>query len=164
MPVGDATADIKGAISSNFLYKGFTFNINLTYQYGGQMYNQTLVDKIENVDLRRTNADERVLTERWKSPGDRTFFKSLVADGNNQNQSTKVTSRFVQDNNYLEAASITVGYTFPANTGWVRKLKLSTPRIFITQNNVFRFATIKTERGTAYPFARSFNFGLSTTF
>jgi hypothetical protein len=41
---------------------------------------------------------------------------------------------------------------------------LSTPRIFITQNNAFRFATIKTERGTGYPFARSFSLGLSTTF
>ena len=164
MPVGDGTAVVKGAINSNFFYKVFTFNINLTYQYGSQMYNQTLVDKIENIDLRRVNADERVLTERWKKPGDRTFFKSLVADGTNTLQTTKVTSRFVQDNNFLEAASITLGYTFPSNLAWVRKLKLSTPKIFITQNSAFRFATIKTERGTGYPFARSFNFGLSTTF
>jgi TonB-linked SusC/RagA family outer membrane protein len=163
-PVGDGTSKLKGMIGSNFNYKGFTFNINLSYQYGGQMYNQTLVDKIENINLRATNADERVLNERWKKPGDIASYKSLVADGTSGLQLTNATSRFVQDNNYIEAASITVGYTFPSNLDWVRKLKLSTPRLFITQTNVFRVATIQTERGTGYPFTRTFNFGLSTTF
>ncbi|MES2773054.1 MAG: SusC/RagA family TonB-linked outer membrane protein [Bacteroidota bacterium] len=163
-PVGDGNSKLKGMIGSNFNYKGFTFNINLTYQVGGQMYNQTLVDKIENVNLLVTNADERVLTERWKQPGDIVSYKSLVANGTNGLQQTNATSRFVQDNDYLEAASTTIGYTFPTNLAWVKKLRLSTPRLFITQNNVFRFATIKTERGTGYPFSRSFSFGLSTTF
>ena len=163
-PLGDATSKLKGMIGSNFNYKGITFNINLSFQYGGQMYNQTLIDKVENVNLVENNADERVLTERWKKPGDIASFKSLVADGTNTLVLTKATSRFVQDNNYLEASSITLGYSFPPNLTWVRKLKLSTPRISITQVNAFRFATIKTERGTNYPFSRSFNFGLSTTF
>ena len=164
VPCGDGTSTLKGMIGSNFSYKGISFNINLSFQWGGQMYNQTLVDKIENVNLLETNADERVLTERWKQPGDIVSFKSLVANGSTGLQLTNATSRFVQDNNYLEASSITVGYTFPSNLAWVRKMRLSTPRIFITQNNVFRFATIKTERGTNYPFARAFNFGLATTF
>jgi TonB-linked SusC/RagA family outer membrane protein len=164
VPCGDATAKLKGMFGSNFTYKGFSFNINMSFQYGGQMYNQTLVDKIENVNLLQTNADERVLTERWKQPGDIVSFKSLVKDGSGGLQLTNSTSRFVQDNDFIEAASISVGYTFPSNLAWVRKLRLSTPKFFITQNNVFRFATIKTERGTNYPFARSFNFGISTTF
>jgi len=128
------------------------------------MYNQTLVDKIENVNLLNTNADERVLTERWKQPGDVVPFKSLVPNGTNGLQLTNATSRFVQDNNYIDVSSITVGYTFPSNLNWVRTLRLSTPKFFITQTNLFHFGTIKTERGTSYPFARSFNFGLSTTF
>jgi TonB-linked SusC/RagA family outer membrane protein len=164
MPVGDNTSKLKGMFGSNFNYKGFTFNFNLSYQFGGQMYNQTLVDKIENVDLLHYNADERVLTERWKQPGDVVSYKSLVANGTNLLQLTSPTSRFVQDNNYVEASSISVGYTFPTGLDWVKKLKLSTPKIFITQTNMFRIGTIKTERGTSYPFTRSFNIGLSTTF
>jgi hypothetical protein len=163
-PIGDATSKLKGTFSSNFNYKGWTLNIYLSYQYGGQMYNQTLQDKIENVDLLHTNADERVLTQRWKKPGDIVPFKSLVANGTGGFQITNATSRFVQDNNYLEASSIGLGYSFPPNLNWVRKLHLSTPRLMITQANLFRFATIKTERGTGYPFAWSFNFGLSTSF
>jgi hypothetical protein len=164
-PIGNTFSKLKGMIGSQFNYKGFTFNFNLSYQYGGQMYNQTLVDKIENVNLLQNNADERVLTERWKQPGDIVSFKSLVKDGiSGSSQQTNVTSRFVQDNNYLEASSITVGYSFPSNLGWVKKMHLSTPRFSITQNNLFRFGTIKTERGTGYPFTRSFSFGLSTSF
>ncbi|HET9276870.1 MAG TPA: TonB-dependent receptor, partial [Flavitalea sp.] len=161
---GDGAAKLKGMFASNLTYKGFTFNITMSYQYGGQMYNQTLVDKIENIDLRETNADERVLTERWKEPGDHASYKALVADGTNGLQTTYATSRFVQDDNYIEASSITVGYSFSPTLSWVRKLRLSAPRLYVTQNNLFRFATVKTERGINYPFARSFNLGLSTTF
>jgi hypothetical protein len=128
------------------------------------MYNQTLVDKIENVDLTKTNADERVLSERWKKPGDIVSYKALVANGANGLQVTRATSRFVQDNNYIDASNITVGYTFPSNLSWVKKMHISTPKIFISQANLFHIGTIKTERGTSYPFARSFNLGLSTTF
>jgi hypothetical protein len=164
-PIADANPKFKGMFASNLTFKSFTFNFNLSYQYGGYKYNQTLVDKIENVDLRSTNADTRVLTERWKQPGDVVSYKALTADGVGGGLlRTYVTSRFVQRNNFIEASSVTVGYTFPANLTWVKRLHLSTPKLFITQNQVFRLGTIETERGTAYPFARRFNLGLSTTF
>jgi TonB-linked SusC/RagA family outer membrane protein len=164
VPYGDATAKIKGMFGSNFTYKSITFNINMSYQYGGQLYNQTLVDKIENVNLLSTNADERVLTQRWKQPGDHASFKALVANGTNGLQTTNSTTRFVQNDNFLEASSVTLAYSFSPDLWWVRRLRLSTPRLSITQNNAFRFATIKTERGTGYPFARTYSLGLSTTF
>lgn len=163
-PIADATSKFKGGLSSNFNYKNFILNFNLVFQYGGYMYNQTLIDKVENVDLLRGNADERVLLDRWKQPGDQSSFKSLVGSGSNGLQLTNSTSRFVQKNNYLEVSSITVGYSFPATLKWVKASHLSAPRIMITQNNFARLATIKTERGTGYPFSRSFSFGLSTNF
>jgi len=158
-PVGDQTSKFKGAFGSNLMYKGFVFNIQMSFEYGGQMYNQTLVNLVENVNLLNTNADSRVLTDRWKQPGDHASFKAL-----SNTSTTNATSRFVQDNNYLNASSITVGYNFPSTASWVRRAHLSTPRLFVTQNDVFRLSTIKLERGTGYPFARSFSFGLSTSF
>ncbi|WP_222536874.1 SusC/RagA family TonB-linked outer membrane protein [Pedobacter polysacchareus] len=163
-PIGDATSKFKGGMSSNFTYKNFVLNFNLLFQTGGYMYNQTLIDKVENVDLLFGNADARVLTERWKQPGDHASFKSLISGPNAGLQVTNATSRFVQKNNYLEISSITVGYNFPATLSWVKASRLSAPRLMITQNNLARFATIKTERGTGYPFSRSFSFGLSTNF
>lgn len=162
--VADATAKLKGAFNSNFNYKNFILNFIFSYQYGGYMYNQTLVDRVENVDLVTGNADLRVFTERWKQPGDHSSFKALVANGASGLQQTNVTSRFVQKDNFLELASLTVGYNIPANARWVKAARLSAPRIMITQNNLLRFGTIRTERGTVYPFSRSFNLGLSTNF
>ncbi|WP_316815718.1 SusC/RagA family TonB-linked outer membrane protein [Pedobacter nyackensis] len=163
-PIADGTAKIKGSMSSNLTYKNFVFNFIFSYQYGGYMYNQTLVDKVENVNLMQGNADLRVLTERWKQPGDHSSFKALTANGALGLQQTNVTSRFVQKDNFLELASISVGYNIPPNLKWVRAARLSAPRLMITQNNLLRFATIKTERGTSYPFSRSLNFGISTNF
>ncbi|MBO9204705.1 MULTISPECIES: SusC/RagA family TonB-linked outer membrane protein [Niastella] len=163
-PMGDVTPLLKGMFGTNVIFKGFFINLNCAFQYGSQLYNQTLVDKVENVNLNNTNADKRVLNDRWKQPGDRASFKALTIDGSAYNQITKSTSRFLQDDNYIAASSVSVGYTFPAGLGWVKRLHLSTPRLAITQNDAFRFATIKTERGTSYPFARSYSFGLSTSF
>src|SRR5207302_5311892 len=134
VPVGVANSKIKGMIGSNLTFKAFTFNFNLLYEVGGEMYNQTLADKIENINLNYTNADTRVLTDRWKKPGDHVSFKGLAVDGGSSRLlMTNATSRFVQRNNYIEAASITVGYNFPTNLKWVKMLRLSTPKIFITQ-------------------------------
>jgi TonB-linked SusC/RagA family outer membrane protein len=159
-PVAVANSKFKGMIASSLNIRSFSFNINLSYQVGGYRYNQTLADKIENVNLLLTNADTRVLTERWKQPGDIVPFKALASNG----QNTNTTSRFVQRDNFLDAASMTVGYTFSSNAKWVKMLHLSTPKIYITQNQLFHWGTIEMERGTSYPFARRFNFGLSTTF
>jgi hypothetical protein len=158
-PVGDQTSKFKGAFGSNLMYKGFVLNVQMSFEYGGQMYNQTLVNLVEDVNLLNTNADSRVLTDRWKQPGDHAAFKAL-----SNNTITNATSRFVQDNNYLNASTITVGYNFPSNASWIRKAHLSTPRLFITQNDAFRLSTIQVERGTSYPFARNYSFGLSTSF
>lgn len=160
MPVGDASSKIKGIIGNTLSFNGFYISMFLGYEWGGQLYNQTLVDKIENVDLRSSNADKRVLTDRWKKPGDHAKFKALEAFGN----ATNATSRFVQNNNYIEASSISLGYTFSQQAGWVNKLGLSSPKIYCTQNGVFRLGTVDQERGTAYPFARQFNFGFATGF
>jgi TonB-linked SusC/RagA family outer membrane protein len=158
-PVGDETSRFKGAFGSNLLYKGIVLNIQMSFEYGGQLYNQTLEDRVENVSLLSTNADSRVLTDRWKQPGDHAAFKAL-----SNTSSTNATSRFVQDNNYLNASSITVGYNFSPTAVWVQKMHLSAPRLFVTQNDVFRLSALGLERGTSYPFARSYSLGLSTAF
>ena len=44
-----------------------------------QCHNSTLVNKVENVNIYEVNADKRVLTDRWKQPGDVTMLKSINA-------------------------------------------------------------------------------------
>ena len=44
-----------------------------TNQFGGQVYNQTLLDKVENANL-KYNVDRRVSQLRWAKPGDKAQF------------------------------------------------------------------------------------------
>ena len=49
--VGDKQPKLSGTFGFNFEYKGFSVNTSFYYKLGGQYYNQTLVDKVENVDI-----------------------------------------------------------------------------------------------------------------
>ncbi len=160
IPAGEASSKFKGLLSTQFTWQGLNAGILFGYEWGGQVYNQTLTDKIENVNLAESNGDKRVLTGRWQKPGDQVYFKSLQLF----NVPTNATTRFVQNNNYIEAASLTAGYAFPQKLKWVRFLKLQGPRIYIVHNNAFRISSVTMERGTQYPFSRSFNLGFTTSF
>ena len=52
-------------------------NATFAYQYGGEAYNQTVVDKVENSN-KYQNVDKRVLTETWQKPGDVVKYTANV--------------------------------------------------------------------------------------
>lgn len=64
------------------------------YQWGAQTYNSTLLNKVENARVASENVDRRLISERWKKPGDVAPFYDLK-----NTTTTKPTSRFVQDYN-----------------------------------------------------------------
>lgn len=160
--IGDPTGGVFGNFGSSFTYKDLTLGIACNYQAGIDQYNQTLADRVENVDL-RYQADRRVLLDRWKKPGDQTFFKGL-SDENGRYIGTKtnVTSRFLQRNNYINVSSISLGYQVPAN--FTKRLKLGTTRITLIANEIARWGNLEMERGLDYPFARNFTLNLTSNF
>lgn len=155
---GDELPKYTGTFGFNLDWKGFSVNTSFYYRLGGQMYNQTLVDKVEDCDL-QYNVDRRVYTGRWKEPGQMAEYKKLT----DPVYFTRPTSRFVQDLSELQMTSLNIGYDFRnckfMKSGVIERLKLS-----FYMNDVFRASTVKIERGTAYPFARSFSFQLQATF
>lgn len=46
--VGNSDPKVEGVIGTSFYYKGFSASINLRYRLGGQIFMQTLYDKVEN--------------------------------------------------------------------------------------------------------------------
>jgi len=154
---GIAVPKYRGSFGASMSYKGFQLTSYLSYRFGGQQFNQTLLNRIENVNL-VDNADRRVLTDRWKNPGDVAYFKSISINGANTNAS----SRFVQDDNTLEMTSLSLLYRVDPSKlkAWnVKQLNLG-----FYMNNVFRLSSIAMERGLDYPFARSFSFSVQTSF
>ena len=120
------------------------------------MYNQTLVDRVENADI-RDNVDRRVLVQRWQKPGDRTFFKDI-----NNTDRTPASSRFIQDESVLQLSSLSLSYDLKQE--WVRKMCMQTVRFGATMNDLFRLSTVKRERGLDYPFARNLSFSIMVQF
>lgn len=153
---GDTEPKFSGAFGANADWKGFNVSVNFLYQFGGQVYNQTLVNRVEDADI-IYNVDRRVLEERWQQPGDHTFFKDIKS-----RTRTELTSRMVQDENILQMKSISLAYSFPKNL--TKKWHMERLKVLFLMEDVFRISNIKRERGLDYPFARSFNVGLQVQF
>ncbi|MDP3437091.1 MAG: SusC/RagA family TonB-linked outer membrane protein [Bacteroidales bacterium] len=155
-PLGCTDPLLEGNFGTLFSYKGFQFSGYFSFKYGGDLYNQTLVDKVENVNPTR-NADKRVLYDRWKGQGDVASFKS-IADRTLTNPS----SRFLEKDNELRFSSLSISYTFGKkvlNNWGVERLKLTA-----MTNDVLRYNSSKIERGISYPFSRYFSLAAQITF
>lgn len=148
----------QGSFGLNAQYKNWSLYTTFLYEFGGDRYNETLVNEVENADLMHSNADRRVNTQRWIKPGDIAPLKNIK----DRLLITRVTSRFVQKNNYVRFNSLSLGYSF--NQSATKKLGLSMLRLQFNMNDIALFSTIRREMGTTYPFARTFTFTLNTAF
>ena len=106
--VGNTEPKFNGSVGSTLPIKHGAYLRLSNTEWGGQEYNQTLVDRVENARIRNQNVDLRVLTDRWKQPGDIAQFKDIK----NADDVTMPTSRFVQDKSYLRLSALTLSYDF----------------------------------------------------
>lgn len=158
--VGNTDPKLEGVVGTSFYYKGFSASVNLRYRVGGQIFLQTLYEKVENIseNALRYNQDKRALYDRWQKPGDVSKFKGISLT----DSSTPMSSRFVADENTLSGESISVGYETQGK--WLRYIGASSMTVQAYMNDIFRISTVKNERGLDYPFARSVAFSLSVRF
>lgn len=158
--VGNKEPKAQGTLGFNVSFKGFSLYATFLYEFGGQRYNSTLAEKVENVDVYNYNVDKRVLTKRWQKPGDHTKFKALQKSAL-YSLKTNPTERFVQDYNVLSLNSLTLGYDFKSEM--VKKWGLGVLRFEVGANDLFRLSSVKAERGLSYPYARNINFSFSVS-
>lgn len=159
--VGDQTPKLSGTIGINAGYKGFTLSVACSYKLGGDLYNSSLIARMENVNGYE-NLDRRIL-KAWQKPGDISPYKATIINGDAENGFTKPTSRFVQKNNELYVSSVNVGYDF-VGAKWLKKVALQRLKLSFYMNELLRLSSVDIERGTSYPFARNFSFSLQATF
>lgn len=149
----------RGNLNSMLRYKSFTLNLSFGYHWGGQVYNQTLVDKVEVTinTVGARNVDRRVFTERWTKPGDLTFYKGF------SNTATRATSRFVMDDNVFELQSASLQYRLDKEI-LKKKYKIQSVLLEMNMSDIFYISSVKRERGISYPFARRAGFSVSLMF
>ena len=68
----------------------------------------------------------------------------------------------MQDNNVLSLNALTLSYDF--NSQLIKKIGLNVLRLEVSTNDLLRFSSIKQERGTSYPYAKTVNFTLRASF
>ena len=158
--VGDLNPKISGTVSSSINWKDMSCTLGFTYKYGGIVYNQTLVDKIENQNV-AYNLDYRAGQNRWEKPGDVTPYVGFSPTGAN----TPASTRFIMDDNEIRLATLNLGYRFTGEDfKYLRRANIDVLALNFTTNDLARISSIKMERGLDYPFARSYTLSLSIMF
>lgn len=160
VPVGDTNPDVSGTISSSFTWKDLSVGLGFAYKWGGIVYNQTLVDKIENSNI-AFNLDKRANTSRWHKPGDVVQFKKFDVNGSE----TPASTRFIMKDNELKLATLNVGYRLTEEKfNFLRRMSINVLSLNFTTNDLFRISPIRMERGLDYPFARTYTLSMSIIF
>lgn len=165
--VGNSLEKVRGNFGFNGEYKGFGLGVVFRYMAGGDYYNQTLVDRVENADLRK-NVDRRVLYGRWSEKNKVSPFKSLKPYNDEAGNyirapKTEPTSRFVQKRNELTLSSISAYYDMH-NRDWMNFAGIDRLKFVFNMNDVCTISSIKMERGTTYPFAHMMSLSVIAEF
>ncbi len=158
--IGDSSPKLSGSLGLNAGYKGFSLSVSCSYKLGGDLYNQSLISRVENV-TGLENLDRRI-HKAWQKIGDVAPYRVTVFDSRNSSY-TKPTSRFIQKNNELYISSMNMGYEF-SKESWIRRIALDRLKVSFYMNELLRVSSVDIERGTSYPFARNFSFELQATF
>lgn len=157
--VGDTQPDIEGIFGTMFYFKGLSLGCYFRYRWGGQVFNTSLFQKVENIGTEDVynNQDKRALYDRWSESNREAYFKGI-----SMVQKTEKSSRFVMDDNAVIGESFNIGYEFPDRI--VRKMNLGAMNIQLTMTDLFRATSVRVERGIDYPFAKSVTMALGITF
>lgn len=160
VPVGDTNPKVSGTFSTSVNWKDLSCTLGFTYKWGGIVYNQTLVNKIENTSITK-NLDRRAMDSRWENPGDIVRYKKFDVYGSE----TPASTRFIMDDNELRLASLNVGYRLRnEKIAFLRRMNIDVLTLSFTTNDLFRISPIRMERGLDYPFARSYTMSMSIIF
>lgn len=154
--LGDTKPWFEGSSTTSIVWKNISVGAAFSYTFGGYIYNSTRAAKVENIDVTK-NVDRRAYTERWQKPGDVVAYRRAYTGS-----SSVKTERYVEKKNEVYLSSLSISYTVPQSL--VRKIGLKRLSLGVTFGDVLRLSTVRYERGTSYPYMRSFNLRINPTF
>jgi len=154
--VGNTNPTLQGSIMNTVRYKGWSFSLTTSYQFGADYYNTTLQNKVENIDP-YYNVDARAFTDRWKESGDLVRYLRI-----DTSESTHYSERFVEKRNEIYFSSAQLTYDFAPKS--ISKFGLRKLVVGIGLSDIGYLSTVKFERGTSYPYCRAINLIFRPTF
>jgi len=145
-----------GSLNSRFEYKGFDFSFYV-YTRQGQMIYDTMNGQYEG----RYNW---LKVNYWTPENQSNEFPRPVAG---RQTPLNFSSIGYQDGSFIKLKTITLGYTFPKSV--ISALHLSKLRLYMTAQNPYMYTKYwgidpEGSIGMTYPSAKTFMFGISTSF
>jgi len=129
---GDAIPDLYGGFGTKLYAYGFDLSVNFNYSVGGKMYDYMYQELTNNPTTNNVGYNfHKDLYNAWTETNTNTSVPRLVYGTDTSQQ---YSSRFLINASYLALQNINIGYTLP--TKWVRKLGLSSVRIYGSADNI----------------------------
>ena len=131
--LGDAYPDFTGGFSTSLRWEGLDFSANFTYSVGGKVIN---FQDYYCYNMEGSGNQYAIVADRYISdeqPGRNNV--PLAERHSTTNTNLRLASFYVEDASYLRLSNVTLGYTLPKN--WVRKIKMSNVRIYVSGDNLF---------------------------
>lgn len=169
-----STPKLFGGFNTSLNWKNIDLNAVFGFSMGGKIYNYSRQEY--DSDGTYTDRNQMKLMDgwsRWEKPGD--IATHPVASYNNQSNSHKASTRYLEDSDFLKLRSLTIGYNLSLPQYYIQNM-----RIFFSGENLFTITgysgvdpEIPAKDGTTvigsagpsvYPSTRKFMFGLNLTF
>jgi TonB-linked SusC/RagA family outer membrane protein len=126
--IGNPNPDFTGAISSNLVYKRFTFSTLFAFSRGNQIFNYVRQQlEAESGYLNQTDA----VLNRWRVPGQVT--NTPAATYGDPIKNSRFSDRWIEDGSYFRLRTASVTYNFPIKG----KSAFKSLKIYATGNNLF---------------------------
>ncbi|MDN5283988.1 MAG: hypothetical protein JWR38_262 [Mucilaginibacter sp.] len=174
--IGSPLPKFTYGMTNRFNYANFEFSFLLQGSYGNKILNAA--DRYTNYYNGSFNVRTNALN-RWRSPDDPGDGMIPRAVNPNPSSVSVVSTRNIFDGSFLRVRNVTLGYSLPS--GWLRSLKVSSARIYLTGENLLTFThyfgynpevnvwagssqpRYGVDQGT-YPVARTVSLGLNVGF
>lgn len=172
---GTSNPKVFGGFTTTLTWKDLDFNAVFGYSIGGHIYNYSRQEF--DSDGTYTDRNQMKLKDgwtRWEKPGD--IATHPAAAYNNSNNSNKLSSRYIESNDFLKLRSLSVGYNLKLPQYFIQNM-----RLFFTGENLLTFtgysgvdpelppnqetgAVMNTTGVSIYPSVRKYMFGINLTF
>lgn len=171
--LGTLTPDFFGGFSTDLSWKNIDLSAVFSYSVGGKIYNYSRQEF--DADGTYTDRNQYRLQKdwkRWEKPGD--IATHPLPAYNNNSKANNVSSRYIEDGDYLKLRTLSIGYNFS-----LPQWRVSNLRLFFTAENVFTITPysgidpeipiksdgkiVNVTGASVYPTTRKFMFGLNFT-
>ncbi len=131
--LGKGTPTYFGGLTNTVKYKGFDFNIFLSFAGGNKIMNVTRQETLNNQKFQNNGKE---ILNRWTTPGQQTDVPKLWQGSDAfLLLSSNTNSRFVEKGDFIRAQNIGLGYSLPTNL--LNRAHVSSARFYFQVQNAF---------------------------